>query len=64
MIKMFHLTVKLSRTQREIFFHAILVIKQDKSLNKLIKGFDVSTEQVILQQFTLILLIKKMALFC
>ena len=32
------------------FFHAILVIKLDKSLNKLIKGFDVPTEQIILQQ--------------
>ena len=38
--------------QREIFFfHAILIIKRDKSLNKLIKSFDVLTEQIILQQF-------------
>ena len=29
----------------------MLVIKRDKSLNKLIKGFDVLTVQVILQQF-------------
>ena len=35
-----------------IFFHAILVIKRDKSLNKLIKGLDVPTEQTILQQST------------
>ena len=34
-----------------IFFREILVIKPDKALNKLIKGFDVPTEQVILQQF-------------
>ena len=34
----------------KIFFHAILVIKREKSLNKLIKGFDVPTKQPILQQ--------------
>ena len=51
-IKIFHPTIKPSTTQWEtFFFHAILVIKRDKSLNKLIKGFDVPTEQLILQQF-------------
>ena len=39
-----------------IFCHAILLNKRDKSLNKLIKGFDVLTEQVILQQFICFLL--------
>ena len=50
-IKIFHPTVKPSTTQCErFFFHAILVIKWDKLLKKLIKGFDVPTEQPILRQ--------------
>ena len=50
-IKIFHPTVKSSKTQwGKFFFHAILVINRDKSLNKLTKGFDVPTEQLILQQ--------------
>ena len=35
--------------KREIFFHAILVIKRDESLHKLIQGFDMPIEQEILQ---------------
>ena len=50
-IKFFHPMVKLSKMQHESFFSMQLVIKWDKSLNKLIKGFDVPTELVILQQF-------------
>ena len=51
-IKIFHPTLKPRTTQWEIFlFRAILVTKRDKTLNKLIKGFDVSPEQLILQQF-------------
>ena len=50
-IKIFHPTVKPSTTQcKRFFFHAILVIKWDKLLNKLIKGFDMPTEQPILRQ--------------
>ena len=57
-IKIFHLTVKPSKTHRELCFsHATLVTKRDKSLNKLMKGFDVLTEQVILQQFNFFALI-------
>ena len=36
--------------------HTILVTKRDKSLKKLIKGFDLTTEQVILQEFICFLL--------
>ena len=37
-------------TGKIFLFHAILVIKRDKSRNKLIKVIDLPTEQVILQQ--------------
>ena len=48
-LKTFHPTV--TKQRKRFFFHAILVIKRDESLNKSIKGFDVPTEQIILQQF-------------